>query len=301
MKNVRHFLRLADCTKNELQSIIQRATTLKINKHEKSKSCEGLTLAMIFELSSTRTRVAFETGFAQLGGNSLFLNANDLQLGRGEPIGDSARIISSMVDLVMIRSLSQSKIESFALESSVPVINGMSSELHPCQLLADMQTYIENKGPIDGKRVAFIGDGYNMCHSFIEASQIFDFELRICTPATHRPSEPCLANTANVRLVDSPSEAVRNADLVVTDVWSSMGHEGEDRLSAFDGLQVNEQLLDQACPDVMFLHCLPAHRGEEVNDSVLDDERSFVWEEAENRLHSQKALMEFLLEERRSS
>lgn len=299
MNNVRHFLRLADCSIHELQSILERAASFKANKHEKSYSYEGLTLAMIFELSSTRTRVAFETGFAQLGGNSLFLSSDDLQLGRGEPIADSARVISSMVDLIMIRSLSQPKIESFASHSSVPVINGMSSELHPCQLLADIQTFKEHKGPIEGKQVAFIGDGYNMCNSYIEASQIFNFELRICTPPRHRPNQQCLESSANVYLVDAPSDAVRNVDLVVTDVWSSMGHEGQDRLAAFAGLQVNEKLLDQAHPEVMFLHCLPAHRGEEVNASVLDDDRSYVWEEAENRLHSQKALMEFLLQKRR--
>ena len=297
MKTVQHFLRLSDFSEAQLLEIIDRAIELKTKPFEPSPYCQGFTLGMIFELSSTRTRVAFETGFAQLGGNTLFLNANDLQLGRGEPISDTARVISSMIDLVMIRSLSQQKIDQFAQYSSVPVINGMSSELHPCQLLADIQTYAEERGSIRGKTVAFIGDGYNMCNSYIEAAGVFDFHLRVCTPESHRPDQCFLSIAKNVELVESPQVAVRNAHLVVTDVWSSMGHEEEDRLAAFEGLQVDEKLLDQADSDVIFLHCLPAHRGEEVNNTVLDDPRSYVWQEAENRLHSQKALMEFLLRE----
>ena len=295
MKAPRHFLRLSDCTTTELQDIIKQAIRFKQNKVEPSNLCIGRTLAMIFELSSTRTRVAFETGFGQLGGNCLFLSSDDLQLGRGEPIADSARVISSMVDMVMIRALSQQKIDTFALNSKVPVINGMSSELHPCQLLADIQTFTEHRGSIQNRTVAFIGDGYNMCLSYIEAANLFDFELRVCTPAAYRPNSNCLSKNDRIHFVDTPVDAVKDADLVVTDVWSSMGHEGQNRRLAFEGFQVNETVLDQARPDVMFLHCLPAHRGEEVNDTVLDDPRSFVWEEAENRLHSQKALMAFLI------
>ena len=295
MKQARHFLRLRDCSRAELQSIFSRGIELKQDRYATSSVCKGRTLGMIFELNSTRTRVAFETGFAQLGGNTLFLNANDLQLGRGEPVEDSARVISSMVDLVMIRSLSQDKIDTFAAHSNVPVINGMSSELHPCQMLADLQTFTEIRGSIEGQIVTFIGDGYNMCLSYIEAAQIFDFELRICTPPGHRPNPLCVSSSRNVQLIDCPRDAVQDADLVVTDVWSSMGHEGEERLAAFEGLQVTEKLLDLASPNVVFMHCLPAHRGEEVNTTVLDDPRSYVWQEAENRLHSQKALMEFLL------
>ena len=296
MTALRHFTKLRDCSRDQLLAIIARGIELKRERYKTLPSCEGKTLGMIFELSSTRTRVAFETGFSQLGGNSLFLSANDLQLGRGEPISDTARVISSMVDLIMIRALSQEKIEEFASFSSVPVINGMSTALHPCQMLADIQTFVEEQGSIQGKTVCFIGDGHNMCNSYVEASAIFDFELKICTPFNHAPAKELLTQTTNARWVNTPCEAVANADLVVTDVWSSMGHEEEDRLSAFDGLQVTEQLLDKANADTMFLHCLPAHRGEEVNDTVLDDPRSFVWQEAENRLHSQKALMEFLLD-----
>jgi ornithine carbamoyltransferase len=257
----------------------------------------GKTGALILEMSSTRTRVGFQAGFSQLGGNALFLNATDTQIGRGEPIEDLARVLSEMVHVVMIRTLEQSHIEQLAKFASIPVINAMSSLLHPCQLLADMQTFEELRGPINGATVAFIGDGYNMCHSYINAARQWDFNLKIASPEGFLPNPEILASTNNAQLVDSPAEAVAQADLVVTDVWSSMGHEGQetDRRSIFADYQVNENLLDQANKDVLFMHCLPAHRGEEVSETLLDDKRSVVFHEAGNRLHSQKALLEFLL------
>lgn len=252
---------------------------------------------MVFEMASTRTRVAFETGMAQLGGTSLFLSPQDTQLGRNEPIADTSRVLSEMVDVVMIRTGSQEVVEEFAAVSRIPVINGMTSTNHPCQLLADVQTYVEHRGSIEGKKVAFVGDGYNLCHTYVEASVQFDFELHVATPPTHAPDKSILKQFGrNVELGNSPRDAVAGADLVVTDVWSSMGHEEDvNRASAFDGFQITEQLLDHADSEALFFHCLPAHRGEEVNETLLDDPRSVVFDEAGNRLHSQKALLEFLL------
>ena len=296
----RHFLKLRDLTTSEAHSIIERALQLKCMQQEGTAhlTCANKTLAMIFERSSTRTRVAFEAGMAQLGGHALFLSHTDTQLGRGEPIEDTARVLSRMVDLVMIRARKQATIESFAEHASIPVINGMSDELHPCQLLADIMTYIEHRGPIQGRQVAFIGDGYNLCQSFMEAATVFDFQLRVATPTDYRPNDEYVDRfNRNVQFVDSAVEAAADVDLLVTDVWSSMGHEDDsERKTAFKDLQVTSALLDQAGPEVLFMHCLPAHRGEEVDHQVLDDDRSVVWEEAGNRLHSQKALMEFLLE-----
>ena len=295
---VRHFLRLSDLSVNELQSLIGRAIELKRLQLQGStlQSCSQKTLAMIFEQSSTRTRVAFETGMAQLGGQAVFLSPRDTQLGRGEPIKDTARVLAKMVDIVMIRAKQQSTIDEYAGFSEIPVINGMSNELHPCQLLADIMTIVEAKGEIEGRQVAFVGDGYNMCQSFIEASRLLGFDLRVATPIDYQPSAKYLTCSKRVDFVNSPADAVRDADVVVTDVWSSMGHEDDtDRIKAFDGFQVTSSLLDQANSDAIFLHCLPAHRGEEVDEFVLDDPRSAVWEESGNRLHSQKALIEFLL------
>lgn len=294
----RHFLRLGDFSVTELRDLIGRAIELKRLRQEGSahQTCAHKTLAMIFELSSTRTRVAFEAGIAQLGGQSVFLSPRDTQLGRGEPIKDTARVLSKMVDIVMIRAKDQSTIDEYAQHSDIPVINGMSDELHPCQLLADVMTIIEAHGEIDDQKVAFVGDGYNMCQSFIEASTIFGFELKVATPPGYQPSAKYLTCGQHVSFVDSPSAAVTGSNVVVTDVWSSMGHEEDHaRIHAFDGYQITSKILDQALPDAIFLHCLPAHRGEEVDDCVLDDPRSVVWEESGNRLHSQKALMEFLL------
>ena len=294
----RHFLRLADFTESELRDLFSRAIELKRLQKEglPHPTCAHKTLAMIFELSSTRTRVSFEAGMAQLGGQSVFLSPRDTQLGRGEPINDTSRVLSKMVDIVMIRAKDQATIDEYAQYSDIPVINGMSNELHPCQVLADIMTIVEAQGDVEDRQIAFIGDGYNMCQSFIEASTIFGFKLKVATPPDYRPSDKYLTCSNHVEFVDSPSAAVNGANVVVTDVWSSMGHEDDtDRIKAFDGFQVNSKLLDQAQSDAIFLHCLPAHRGEEVDDVVLDDPRSLVWEESGNRLHSQKALMEFLL------
>ena len=294
----RHFLTLPDLTADELNRIVARGAVLKqMRRHgERYEPLKGFTLAMIFELSSTRTRVSFEVGMHQLGGHALFLSPSDSHLGRGEPVEDTARVLAEMVDAVMIRTFDHDMVERFAAASSVPVINGMTGRFHPCQLLADMQTFVEYQGNIAGKTVAFVGDGHNMCNSYVRAAGLFGFQLRVAAPSGHRP-DPGILPAANVELVDSPVQAVTDADLVVTDVWSSMGHEGEeaDRRAAFDGYQVTPALMDHAKPNALFMHCLPAHRGEEISADMLDDPRSVAWTEAGNRLHSQKALLEFLL------
>ena len=295
----RHFLTLADCSPEELAALVQRAAELKAMhcRGERYQPLAGKTLAMIFDLASTRTRVAFEVGMHQLGGHALFVSQEGSQLGRGEPVEDAARVLSEMVDAVMIRTLDHEQVERFAAAASVPVVNGMTSRAHPCQLLADVQTFQELRGSIKGANVAFVGDGYNMCHSYIAAAALFGFRLKVATPAVHAPDQALIAASNNVELAASPAEAVAGADLVVTDVWASMGHDAErsERLKAFAGYQVTPQLLDLASTDVLFMHCLPAHRGEEVSADLLDDPRSVAWREAGNRLHSQKALLEFLL------
>jgi ornithine carbamoyltransferase len=295
----RDFLSLLDCSPEELAALIARATALK-KKHlarELHQPLEGRTGALIMKLNSTRTRVAFEAGMQQLGGHAIFLGPSDTQLARGERVDDMARVLSGMVDVVMIRTPDHDDVVAFASAATIPVINAMTSRFHPCQLLADIQTYVETRGPIEGRTVAFVGDGYNMCNSYINAARQWGFDLRIATPDGYEPDPELLATTNNARLVETAREAVEAADLVVTDVWSSMGHEREQtrRREVFAPYQVTEKLLDFASRDVLFMHCLPAHRGEEVNETVLDDPRSIVWEEAANRLHSQKALLEFLL------
>jgi ornithine carbamoyltransferase len=295
----RHFLSLLDFSPEELGSMIDRAIELKRLQRDGAlyEPLKNRTLAMIFQLSSTRTRVAFEAGMQQLGGHAIFLSPDDTQLGRGEPIEDTARVLSGMVDVVMIRTTSHADVEAFAAASSVPVINAMSSKFHPCQLLADVQTFVEQRGEIAGREVAFLGDGYNMCNSYINAARQFGFNLRIASPEGFQPDPELVASSNNVQLTDTPADAVRGADLVVTDVWSSIGHEQdqERRRKAFSGYQVDSAMLDLANEDALLMHCLPAHRGEEVSDTVMDDPRSVVWQEAENRLHSQKALLERLL------
>lgn len=295
----RDFLTLLDCSSEELKQLIDRSAELKKlhTSGEVYQPFVGRTAAMILQLSSTRTRVAFEAGMNQLGGHAIFLGTSDTQLGRGESTEDMARVLSEMVDIVMIRTLDQAHLEGFARASSIPVINAMTSQYHPCQLLADVQTFVELKGPIEGRTVAFIGDGYNMCASYINAARQWGFNLRIAAPEGYEPGAELLASTNNATLTESPREAVEQADLVVTDVWSSIGHEGQEaeRRKSFAPYQVNEELLAYAKPDALFMHCLPAHRGEEVNATVLDDPRSAVWVAAGNRLHSQKALVEFLL------
>lgn len=298
---IRHFLTLSDLSSSELKHLVQRATELKQLRKEgrEPQILQGKVMGMVFEKSSTRTRVSFEAGMAQLGGQSIFLSPRDTQLGRGEPVEDSARVLSRMVDVVMIRTFGHDVLERFARHSRVPVINGLTDAFHPCQLLADVQTYVEHRGDPRGKVVAWVGDGNNMCHSFINAARLWDFELRIACPKGFEPDPALLAAHADrVSVVANPKEAVKDADWVATDVWASMGQEEEQeaRLKRFAGFQVNHELMSQAHSDAIFMHCLPAHRGEEVSAELLEDEAiSVVWDEAENRLHAQKALLEFLL------
>ncbi len=297
---IRHFLTLTDLTLDELQALIKRACVLKKEFQEKTMrpNFNGRILGMIFEKSSTRTRVSFEAAMAQLGGHAIFLSPDDTQLGRGEPTEDTARVLSKMVDCVMIRTFEHEKLVRFAEYSEVPVINGLSDSYHPCQLLADMQTYNELRGDIAGKKVAWLGDGNNMCHSYINAAKIFGFELCIACPQSYQPLDSVQNDAAdNIIITDDPQAAADNADLLVTDVWISMGLEQEavERMTVFKPFQVNAELMSRAARDAVFMHCLPAHRGEEVSADVIDGPQSVVWEEAGNRLHSQKALLEFLL------
>lgn len=297
IKPVRHFLSLLDASPDELAAIIARALALKASPI--NELFKGKVLAMLFDKSSTRTRISFEAGMAQMGGDAIFLSARDTQLGRGEPIEDAARVISSMVDIVMVRTFAHVSIEKFAAYSSVPVINALTDAFHPCQLLADMMTFVERRGSITGKTVAFVGDGNNMCQSYINAANQFNFRLRLACPEGFRPLDALLAaNSDRVLMCSTPREAVQGADLVVTDTWTSMGQEEEKerRLRAFAGYEVNHELMSNAASDALFMHCLPAYRGLEVSGELLEDKSiSAVWDEAENRLHAQKALMEFLL------
>jgi len=297
---VRHLLTLMDLTPDELRDIIDHAIKLKQEalKGHYRHSLAGKTLAMIFEKSSTRTRVAFETGMIQLGGHAIFLSPDDTQLGRGEPIEDTARVLSKMVNGIMVRTFAHENLERFARYADVPVINGLSDTYHPCQLLADIQTYHEARGPIQGKTVVWLGDGNNMCHSYINAARQFDFRLHIACPEDYQPNQALLASRAShVEIFTDAREAARCADLVVTDVWASMGQESEtdQRDEKFRPYQVNEELMALAAKEALFMHCLPAHRGDEVTAGVIDGPQSVVWEEAGNRLHAQKALLEFLL------
>lgn len=296
----RHFLTLSDLDATELQGLIERACQFKKEFNSKTMTpvFTGRTLAMVFEKSSTRTRVSFESAMTQLGGHSIFLSPRDSQLGRGEPIEDTARVLSKMVDCVMIRTFEHEKLIRFADHASVPVINGLTDSYHPCQLLADMQTFYEKRGNIQGCKVVWLGDGNNMCHSYINAARIFDFQLSIACPDKYRPDQSIVdAAGGHVEVSDDPKHAIANADLVVTDVWASMGQEQEssERLKVFQPFQASAELMNLAAKDVLFMHCLPAHRGEEVTADVIDGPQSVVWEEAGNRLHSQKALLEFLL------
>ncbi len=296
--NTRHFLTLLDLSEQEFRFLINRGIELKKTRKSHTQSLNNMTLAMIFEKSSTRTRVSFEAGMTQLGGHAMFLSSKDTQLGRGEPIEDSARVISSMVDGVMIRTHSHEILTRFAGYSSVPVINALSDSYHPCQLLADMQTYFEHRGDIKNKTVTWIGDGNNMCHSYINAARLLDFNLRIACPVGYDPDTTILAAAGNkVEIIRNLEQAARNSDLVTTDVWASMGQEQEQqqRINAFTSYQVTAEIMALANNDALFMHCLPAHRGEEVAAEVIDGAQSVVWDQAENRLHAQKALLEFLL------
>ena len=293
----KHFLTLLDISKEEIKKLIHRAIELKKMTKENIvyTPLQNKTLALLFDKSSTRTRVSFEVGMTHFGGNTLFLSPRDTQLGRGEPIEDTAKVISSMVDCVVIRTHDHEDVVKFSSKSSVPVINGLTELVHPCQLLADVMTYVEINGDIKGKKVAWIGDANNMCNSYINASKQFDFDLSIATPEKYVPS--LYKDDKNIVLTHDPLEAARNADLIVTDVWASMGQEDEEdeRKKIFKSLQVNKNVMNVANKNAIFMHCLPAHRGEEVTSEVLDSKSSVVWQEAENRLHAQKALLEYLL------
>jgi ornithine carbamoyltransferase len=297
----KNFLTLLDLSPDTLRGLITRGIELKaIHKagslHE---SLKNKVLAMVFEKSSTRTRMSFEAGMAQLGGTAIFLSPRDTQLGRGEPIEDSARVLSRMADIIMIRTFEHEKIECFAARSKVPVINALTDLYHPCQLLADMQTWFEHRGEMQGKTVAWIGDGNNMCHSYINAARQYGFTLKIACPEGYDPDSSILqAAGESAVLIRDPLDAADNADLVVTDVWASMGQEEEQALreQAFARYQVDKNIMQAAADDALFMHCLPAHRGEEVAADIIDGQQSVVWDEAENRLHAQKALLEYLLQ-----
>ena len=297
---LRHFLSLLDLNSDELNALIQRAIELKAmqQRGEIYEPMKNRVLGMIFEKSSTRTRVSFEAGMAQFGGHAIFLSPRDTQLGRGEPIEDTAKVLSRMVDIIMIRTFEQEKLETFAAHSQVPVINALTDSYHPCQLLADVQAFVEHRGPIQGKTVAWIGDGNNMCHSYINAALQFDFQLRIACPEGYEPDSAIMARAGDrITLLHDAKAAAEGADLITTDVWASMGQEEEQaiREKAFAAFEVDDSIMACANADAVFLHCLPAHRGEEVSASVIDGPQSIVWDQAENRLHAQKALMEFLL------
>ncbi len=296
--NPRHFTSLLDLSSEEFRLLINRGMELKNHRDPDYQPLKGQLLAMIFEKSSTRTRISFETGMAHFGGSATFLSPRDTQLGRGEPLQDSAKVISSMVDCIMLRTDKHETVTTFARHSSVPVINGLTDQEHPCQLLADMQTYFEFRGDIKGKTVAWIGDGNNMCHSYIHAAMLLDFNLHIACPDGYQPLPDYVASAGDrVRFFDTPVEAAKQADLCVTDVWASMGQEEEQkqREIAFKEYQVNASVMNAAHKDALFMHCLPAHRGEEVTAEVIDGPQSVIFAEAENRLHAQKALLEFLL------
>jgi len=298
--SVRHFLTLADLTQTELEALIRRAIVLKRlrDRGERHMPLVGKVLCMIFEKASTRTRVSFETGMAQLGGTSFFLSPRDTQLDRGEPVEDTARVLGRMVDAIVIRANTQAMIERFAAHSRAPVINALSDLHHPCQLLADIQTWVEHRGSVTGRIATWIGDGNNVCHSWIEAARQFDFILQIATPKGYEPNADLVkAAGQHVVLTNDPKAAVRGADLVVTDTWASMGQEEEKakRSKDFSGFTVDAGLMKLAKPDALFMHCLPAYRGYEVAADVIDGPQSVVWDEAENRLHAQKALLELLL------
>ncbi len=297
---LRHFLELEDFSAEELEGLIARAIELKRMWHEgvPYEPLRNRTLAMIFTLASTRTRVSFDLGMRQLGGGAIILSPADTQLGRGEPVQDMARVLSEMVDAVMIRTTEHEHVQQFADASRVPVINGMTNRSHPCQVLADVQTFVELRGSIRDRSVAFVGDGYNMCQSYLSAAALFGFKLRFACPQGYQPDAERVRRSGNSAVACStPEDAVEGADLVVTDVWSSMGQEAEQaaRRLAFTGYQINDGLMARASSDALFMHCLPAHRGEEISEHMLDHPSSAVFQESGNRLHAQKALLEFLL------
>ena len=301
MQPAKHFLQLKDLAPDEIAYLFERTRAIKtqFKSYQQYWPLQDRTLVMIFEKQSTRTRLSFEAGMHQLGGSAIYLNTRDSQLGRGESAEDAAQVISRMCDVVMIRTFEQDMIERFAQHSRVPVINGLTNEYHPCQILADVYTYVEKCGPIKGKTVAWIGDSNNVCNTWLQAAELLDFNMHVSTPPGFEvePERAGIYDTSHFESFADPMEAVRGADLVTTDVWTSMGFEDEniERLQAFENWQVDSAMMSAASADALFMHCLPAHRGEEVAADVIDGPQSVVWDEAENRLHTQKALMEFLV------
>jgi ornithine carbamoyltransferase len=294
---LRHFLQFSDFSRGEHEHLFARTRWIKdrFKRYERYWPLEDRTLAMIFEKPSTRTRMSFEAGMHQLGGAAIYLFTRDSQLGRGESVEDAAQVISRMCDVIMLRTFEQDILSRFAGSSRVPVINGLTNEYHPCQILADVYTFIEQRGPIQGKTVAWIGDSNNVCNTWLQAAAVFDFRLHISTPPGYEVESERL--NANTKVFSDPMQAARGADLVTTDVWTSMGFESENdaRKRDFQDWQVDGEMMKAAKRDALFMHCLPAHRGEEVAAEVIDGPQSVVWEEAENRLHAQKALLEFLV------
>ena len=298
---VKHFLQFKDFTRDEFDYLFERTRWIKeqFKSYQQHRPLIDRTLVMIFEKASTRTRLSFEAGMQQLGGAAIYLNTRDSQLGRGEPVEDAAQVISRMSDLIMNRTFEQETVERLSAYSRVPVINGLTNEYHPCQIMADIYTYIEHRGPIQGKTVAWIGDSNNVCNTWLQAAEVLDFNVRVSTPPGYgvEPERAGLYGTDHFEQIDDPMAAATNADIVTTDVWTSMGFESEneERKRDFADWQVDADMMRVARHDALFLHCLPAHRGEEVTAEVLDGPQSVVWDEAENRLHVQKALMEYLV------
>jgi ornithine carbamoyltransferase len=301
MAKLRHFLQFNDFSRAEFEQLFARTRWIKdqFKRYRRYWPLEDRTLVMIFEKQSTRTRLSFEAGMHQLGGAAIFLNTRDSQLGRGEPVEDAAQVISRMCDVVMIRTFEQEIIERFAAHSRVPVINGLTNEYHPCQVLADIYTFVDKRGSIKGKTVAWIGDSNNVCNTWLQAAEVFGFNVHVSTPPGYEvePERAGLYGTDHYEEFRDPMQAARGAHLVTTDVWTSMGFEAENeaRKRDFEDWQVDAEMMRAARKDALFMHCLPAHRGEEVAAAVIDGKQSVVWEEAENRLHTQKALLEFLL------
>ncbi|OGA20553.1 MAG: ornithine carbamoyltransferase [Betaproteobacteria bacterium RIFCSPLOWO2_02_FULL_67_26] len=298
---VRHYLQFRDFAREEYEYVFERTRWIKdmFKRYVPYQPLRDRTLAMVFEKHSTRTRVSFEAGMHQLGGTVITLMTRDTQMGRGEPIEDVARVITRMVDIVMIRTFEQAIIERFSEHSRVPVVNGLTNEYHPCQILGDLYTFIENRGSIRGKTVAWIGDSNNVCNTWLQAAEVFDFNVHVSTPPGYEvePERAGLYGTDHYEVFDDPMKAAKGADLITTDVWTSMGDEAQSakRKRDFEAWRVDREMMKAARKDALFMHCLPAHRGEEVAATVIDGPQSVVWDEAENRLHTQKALMEYLL------